>query len=298
MSLIRSILVLQAVLFLFLCNWAAAVQLPELSRRVHDFAGLLSYATIEQIETRLATLEHEDSTQIAVLTVDSLEGESLESYSLAVVEKWQLGQKGRDNGALLLIAKRERKIRIEVGYGLEGVLTDLTAGRIIRDVITPKFKAGDFDSGVYSGVAAMIAAVKGEFKTEDFISAGKDPGDDMIGLGIFALFGLFNIGRIFSKNRLLAAVVGGGAVPGVAVLFMGFHLTLFLTLIPVGLIAGYLASILFARRPRSSLRRKRSRGYDTGTLGGGYGGHSGGGFGGGFSGGGGGFGGGGASGGW
>lgn len=284
--------------FFFLAP-ASALEVPELRARVNDYAGMLSSGTIAQLEANLQHLEKEDSTQIVVLTIPSLEGDNLESFSLKVVETWQLGQKSFDNGALLLIAQQDRKMRIEVGYGLEGVLTDLTAGRIIRDIITPKFKGGNFDSGVSNGVSAMIATVKGEFKAEDFISAGNSPGDDLIGFGIFIVFALINIGRMFSTNKFLAGSIGAIAIPSFAALFMGFKWTTFLLLVPVGFCAGYLASLLLPRRRNAkSLRRGYKRSRDNSGFGG-FGTGGGGGFGGGgFSGGGGGFGGGGASGGW
>lgn len=140
---------------------------PSLTGRVNDHAGILSAAAKARIEAKLAALETSDSTQLVVLTVPTLAGDSIEDFSMRVVESWKLGQKKLDNGALLVIAQEDRKLRIEVGYGLEGKLTDLTAGRIIRQVIVPHFKRGDFEAGVEAGVDAMIAATKGEFKAED-----------------------------------------------------------------------------------------------------------------------------------
>ncbi|WP_205623696.1 TPM domain-containing protein [Desulfogranum japonicum] len=116
-----------------------AAQVPKLGGRVNDYAAMLSPETRQQLNTQLAALEASDSTQIVVLTIDSLEGESLDAYSLKVAETWGIGKKGTDNGALLLVAKNDRKIRIEVGYGLEAVLTDLLSGRIIDVLITPEF---------------------------------------------------------------------------------------------------------------------------------------------------------------
>ena len=118
----------------------------------------------EITSVRVFSFEESDSTQIAVLTIPTLQGESLEEYSLKVAERWGIGQKGKDNGALLLIAQAEHKLRIEVGYGLEGRLTDLLAGRIIKNEIAPRFKQGDYDGGVIAGVAAMMEAVRGEYQ--------------------------------------------------------------------------------------------------------------------------------------
>ncbi|HSW60479.1 MAG TPA: TPM domain-containing protein, partial [bacterium] len=144
-----------------------ALDVPVLKGRVTDNAGLLSSDAAIRIEQKLSSLETSDSTQIAVLTVPTLDGGSIEDFSMRVVEQWKLGQKGLDNGALLIIAKDDRKLRIEVGYGLEGKLTDATSGRIIRQVIVPYFKRNDFEGGVEAGVDAMIAAAKGEFKAPE-----------------------------------------------------------------------------------------------------------------------------------
>lgn len=138
-----------------------ALEVPPLKGRVNDYAGILVPATVRQLEEVLKNFETAESTQIVLLTVPSLEGASLEDFSLRVVVAWKIGQKKLDNGALLLIAKNDHKLRIEVGNGLEGKLTNLVSGRIIRDIITPRFKEGNFDQGVSDGIAAMMAAVKG-----------------------------------------------------------------------------------------------------------------------------------------
>jgi len=143
---------------------AAAIDIPRPGGYVNDRAGMLAPATVLKLESFLRDFERSDSTQIVVLTVPSLEGEPVEAYALQVAEAWGIGQKGKDNGALLLVAKEERKIRIEVGYGLEGRLTDLLSGRIVDREIAPRFKAGDFDGGVVAGVTAMAEAVRGEYQ--------------------------------------------------------------------------------------------------------------------------------------
>ena len=130
--------------------------MPQLNGRVDDYAGVLSAPTKKQLEAVLADLEKTDATQSMVLTLSSVEGENLEQFSIRVAETWKIGQKGLDNGAILLVALKERKIRIEVGYGLEGRLTDLVTDRIIRNVIVPHFKTGNFDQGIADGVAAWI----------------------------------------------------------------------------------------------------------------------------------------------
>ena len=155
---------LNVLLMLLLPLTAAALEVPKVAGYVNDHAGHISSATELKIENFLRGFEASDSTQLVILTINSLEGEFLEEYSLRVAESWKLGQKDKDNGALLLIAKQERKMRIEVGYGLEGKLTDLFAGRIIDNEIKPRFKAGDFEGGIIAGVTSMAEAVRGEYQ--------------------------------------------------------------------------------------------------------------------------------------
>jgi uncharacterized protein len=141
-----------------------ALEVPPATGYVNDTADMLSTATEQQLERGLREFENSDSTQLVVLTVPSLEGEVLEEYSLKVAESWGVGQRGKDNGALLLVARDDRKVRIEVGYGLEDRLTDLLSGRIIDHEITPRFRQGDFDGGVTAGMNAMAQAVRGAYK--------------------------------------------------------------------------------------------------------------------------------------
>lgn len=226
----------------------AALEVPALKGRVNDYANMLSPGTRQQLETMLAELERSDSTQIAVLTIASLEGEVLEEYSLKVAETWKIGQKGKDNGALLLIAKNDRKLRIETGYGLEGRLTDLQAGRIIRDVIRPKFRDGDFDGGTLAGVTAMVAAVRGEYQAESQAPIKPHTNqDDFFGLGIFLLFAFFGLARVAGRHPKLSALLGGVLAPVVGFLFLGFQWLVLLALIGIGLVAGLLFALIFGR---------------------------------------------------
>ena len=139
---------LAVLLFLLWASCASALDVPALKGRVNDYGNILSSSTERQLDAVLSDLERTDSTQIVVLTIPSLEGDSLEDFSIRVADKWKIGQKNRDNGAILIISKNDRKLRIEVGYGLEGSLTDLISGRIIQNVIVPYFKRGNFDDGV------------------------------------------------------------------------------------------------------------------------------------------------------
>jgi uncharacterized protein len=186
---LRGILILLALLLLPLR--AAALDVPKATGYINDRAGILSSEAEQKLESFLRGFEQSDSTQIVVLTVASLEGESLDEYALKVAESWGIGQEKTDNGALLLIAKEERKVRIEVGYGLEGRLTDLLSGRIIDNEITPRFKAGDFDGGVIAGVAAMVEAVRGEYQGRPARKKERNP------LGLLALLLFLGPGLMF-----------------------------------------------------------------------------------------------------
>ena len=148
---------------------AFAVDVPYLSGRVVDEAGILSAGTREKIAQISAAREQATGDQIVVLTMGTLDGESIEGFATRVFETWKLGQKGKDNGVLVIVAPSERKMRIEVGYGLEGSLTDAAASRIIREAMAPKFKGGDFDGGVIAGVQAIVQTLEGQ---GDWGSAG------------------------------------------------------------------------------------------------------------------------------
>ena len=289
----------RAVVFLICCvltlNFAArglALEVPQLQGRVNDYADLLSPATEASLESVLKSLESSDSSQIVVLTIGSLEGDNLEQFSLRVVEAWKIGQQGLDNGVLLLIARDDRKIRIEVGYGLEGVLTDMTAGRIIRNVIAPQFKQGNFNQGIIDGVGAIVATVRGEFSAADKTTTSPSNRADPGGLLTALIFIFFIFGSLLRKSKIVAAAAGGILSPLLGFLLFGITGLTLLILIPIGAIGGLVAATMAASSGGAVSRSGYGGGY-----GGGFG-RSSGGFGGGFSGGGGGFGGGGASGGW
>lgn len=276
------------LLLLFLAVTAGALEVPQLRGRVNDYANMLSASAESRIETVTRELEESDSTQVVVLTIPSLEEEDLEGYSIRVAETWGIGQAEYDNGVLLLVAQAERRVRIEVGYGLEGVFTDLQAGRIIDYDIVPYFKAGQFDEGLVRGVEAIASTVRGEYEAGEQTAPKPRVGSR---IGLFPLFILLVIISVLgSRKRVIGAIAGAILFPLVAwfALPLAFPLLLLLLFIPVGFGAGLILPGLFLM---SAARRGRFYG------GGGF--SSGGGFsGGGFSGGGGGFGGGGASGGW
>lgn len=275
---------------------AAALEVPRLRGRINDLVGLLTAEQIAALDSKLAELEKSDSTQVAVLIIPSLEGEVLEDYSERVASSWRLGVQGRDNGALLLIAMKERKVRIEVGYGLEPTLTDALCRRIIENEIIPSFRQGRFYEGIDRGISAVIRGVRGVYRPSD---RGRTPengsGGGPLDWLLFLLVPLL----------LMLSVAGrwGGALFGAAgglylasSLFGGSLAALAAGALVGGLLGFVLGAILRAGARSSTIGR---RGTWPGTFY--YGGRSGsfgGGFGGGFSGGGGRFGGGGASGGW
>lgn len=261
-------------LMLLLCpSQLLALEAPPLAGRVSDLAKLLSPEALQRIERKLAEFERETSSQVVVLTVPSLQGDNIDQFSIRVAEAWKIGQKGKDNGVLLVIAQAERKVRIEVGMGLQGVLPDITAGRIIRDVMRPHLKSGNYDQGVMVGVDSIIAATKGEFKgsgqsgRHPVANKSSSPSLLTMLLGavvVVAVLGLF--------SRYFGGAAGAIAFPLASYFaFPTLGLVTLLVIAFAGLVAGVLLSLLV-----SSL---------FGGGGGGYGGF--GGFGGGFYGGGG-----------
>jgi uncharacterized protein len=289
-------LCLSSIFLLIWASYAFGLDVPALKGRVNDYGNILSSSTEQQLEAVLGELERTDSTQIVVLTIPSLEGDSLEDFSIRVADQWKIGQESKDNGAILLVSKNDRKLRIEVGYGLEGSLTDLISGRIIRDIIVPHFKRGDFDAGVSNGVQAMIQTVRGEFKVDAEpvrVSRRHSSGPDFFAI-LVIIFLVNMIGRL---KRPLGAVSGGILFPILGALLFNAGFLMLLLLIPIGILGGLFLSMFGRPLSFGSSYGAGRHGRASWTSGGGFGSFGGGGFGG-FSGGGGGFGGGGASGGW
>jgi len=288
-------------LMLLVVQTAVALDVPPLRGRVNDYAGMLSAGVVRQLDLLLKDFEQKDSTQIVVLTVPSLEGDALEDFSIRVAEQWKIGHKGLDNGAILLVSRADRKVRIEVGYGLEGRLTDLVSGRIIREAIVPEFRAGRFDQGVVNGVQAMIDVARGEFQAGARPGQAQPPGanlDSLLPFLLIFVFAVFSLGRV---SRPLGTAAGGFLMPFLGQMAFSPGLGVLAVLAGIGLIIGFVLSMIAGLAPVVAARTygRRSGGGYGGFPGGfstGGGGFSGGG--GGFSGGGGGFGGGGASGSW
>ena len=282
--------------FLFLPLVASGLDVPRLRGYVNDDAGMISPSARSKIEEELRAFEQSDSTQIVILTVPSLEGENIEEFSIKVAEAWRIGQQQKDNGVLLIVSKQERKIRIEVGRGLEGKLTDLMAGRIIDQVIKPRFKQGDFDGGFITAVSALIDGARGEFSAEQRPALRRQKGLPPF-LTILLFLGVFTL-ILGSISRLLGGITAAIGLPTfvyLAVLPIGILAIVLLALAGFG--AGlFLPSLFSSGGSRRGGYRNHGGGFFFGPGTGGS--IGGGGSGGGFSGGGGSFGGGGASGDW
>jgi uncharacterized protein len=162
MSVVRSTVLALLIGFTVIVAALAQVAVPPLSGRVVDTTGTLDPSVVARLEQKLKAFETRKGSQIAVLLLPSTAPESIEQFSLRVAEAWKIGRKAIDDGAILLVAKTDRKLRIEVGYGIEGALNDVTAKRIIDEIITPRFKAGDFAGGIEAGVDRMISVIDGE----------------------------------------------------------------------------------------------------------------------------------------
>jgi uncharacterized protein len=287
MGAVRAVLLALSLVWSFAAS--ADVAVPPLNGPVIDQTGTLSGEDIAGLAVKLKDLENRKGSQIAILIVPTTAPETIEQYSIRVAEAWKIGRKKIDDGALLVVAKDDHHLRIEVGYGLEGSLTDATAHRIIDEVITPKFKAGDFAGGISDGIDRMIKVIEGEKLPAPEPPHWQQPSFyDSDQFMVFSLFGIVVLGGFL--RALLGPLIGASATGGIVAVGVWF-------------VAGSIAAALLAGVFCFVFVMFSRGGYGGGYSGGGYsgGGSSGGGSrdsGGGFSGGGGSFGGGGASGSW
>jgi len=272
--------------------------IPALKAHVTDLTQTLNSSEQSALEAKLTALEAEKGSQIGILIVPTTQPETIEQYAIRVASEWKLGREKQDDGVLLLVAKNDRKLRIEVGYGLEGAIPDVYAKRIVSDIISPKFKQGDFYGGIDAGVDQLIALVQGENLappvTKDAMVSNFHFGE----YWIFYLIGILFLGNFFTK--LLGRFFGSTATAGIVGGATGL-----LSIWPLGIftgIAAFLITMFFssptgysgggASVGSSRSRRSNNDWYSGGLGGGGFGGGSS------WGGGGGGFGGGGASGDW
>lgn len=290
--------VFATLLFLLHCTAAQALEVPALRGRVNDLAGILTPGQIAALDSKLRSFEASDSTQIVILIIPDLEGESLEDYSIRVAEAWRIGQKGLDNGAILLVSLRDRALRIEVGYGLEEKLTDVRSSQIIRNDIIPHFRQGDYYGGIDAGVDGMIQSVRGLYQGRP--RSVRQPRGGSGGLLNWIIILLFPLMWILSATgKWGGAILGAGAGMLLPYSLISHNLLLVLAGGVIGGLVGIFMGALVQAAGRSGGRGSGGPFYWGGGGGWGGGGFGGGGFGGGgFSGGGGGFGGGGSSGRW
>ena len=295
MRLIRALTCLLLLALPAAAGAQALVGVPKLESPVTDLTGTLTAAQQAELEQKLIDFQRRKGAQVALLMVPTTAPEAIEQYAIRVVDAWKLGREKPDDGVLLVVALQDRRVRIEVGYGLEGALTDATSRRIIGDTITPLFRQGDFYGGVSAGLQKIMAVVEGEAlppPDHGWSGSGEMRGNKLL----FGLFIVMMIGSALGAfgGRLLGSL-GGGAVAGFVV-FLITHSVALAVLAGIGLLVFTLLGAF-----SHVARGLGGGGFGGGGLGGGGfggGGFGGGGGGGGFSGGGGGFGGGGASGNW
>ncbi|WP_199751515.1 YgcG family protein [Bradyrhizobium sp. RP6] len=294
-SLLRTIAVI--ALFLILAFPAFAdVPVPQLTGRVVDQTGTLSSSDIAALSQKLSDFENRKGSQIAVLIVPTTQPETIEQFSIRVAEAWKIGRKKVDDGAILVVAKNDRHLRIEVGYGLEGALTDVTSRRIIDEDITPKFRSGDFAAGIGAGVDRMMRVIDGEPLPSPSRSANFAHNlDDLMPVFAVALFASIGVGGFFRAilGRLLGSLVTGGIIAAVTWLILG-SAAIAAAVGVLGFIIGFIADLFSAMGPGT----RSSRGSSWSGGSGGWSSGSSSSDSGSFSGGGGSFGGGGASGNW
>ena len=211
-----SVSVLMPVMLLISMTLSGA-DIPYLSGRVNDYANILTPETRQILADSLKTQEDRTGNQVVVLTVSTLNGENIEDYANKVFNDWKLGQKGKDNGLLIVVVPDDRRMRIEVGYGLEGTVPDLLASRIIQEVMTPRFREGDYNGGVIAGVNSVLQALNGEQVSDisgeraeatDKTSGSSFSSPDMsvserilIGAFIFGIIGLFTFIGIVTPRQ-------------------------------------------------------------------------------------------------
>ena len=235
----------------FLAGSYAGATLPTTQGYVSDFAGIIPSKTVAYLKVLAQELQNKTGAEMAVVTVHNLGGRSLETYAVDLFKQWGLGKKGKDNGVLILVAVAERQVRVEVGYGLEGIIPDGRAGQIIRERITPAFKAGDYGAGVWQGAVAVSQIIARDAGVQLSLKA---PG-----------------GKVYPQKKR-------GSLLGSL-----FNLIFFIIII----ILGFFRRMLFPFGHRRSYWASGLGGFGGGLGGGGFGGGGFGGFGGGMSGGGG-----------
>jgi uncharacterized protein len=252
----------------------ADVAVPRLAGRVVDPTGTLSSGDIAALTLTLSDLETRKGSQVAVLIVPTTQPETIEQYSIRVAEAWKIGRKKIDDGALLVVAKDDRKLRIEVGYGLEGALNDVTAKRIIDEVITPRFRAGDFAGGISAGIARIIGVIDGEplpapVRPPPQHRQSSVPLDFVNPLNPFFIIPVLLLGG--GLRRALGRLLGAGATGGLVLLLTWYVFTSLRLGILVGLVASVYAMFSDALTAPTPAGHGSGRGRSGGGGGGWFG---------------------------
>lgn len=191
---LNQFLLLAVFIFFASIKTAPALDVPALRGRVNDHAGVMSAEQAQALESRLAQFEAETGHQVAVLTIPTLDGEDIEGFSIRVAENWKIGKKGYDNGVILVVAVKDRRLRLEVGYGLEGVLPDAIASRIISDYVVPRFRSQDYAGGIIAGVDAVLKVIKNEPLPASARKQDQQQGANLNFLAMLAVtFGVFGL---------------------------------------------------------------------------------------------------------
>ena len=265
------------ILLLFFTMVWAQVEIPELSHRVTDLTATLSIQQAMALENRLAAFEAEKGSQIAILIVPTTQPEDIAQFGIRVAEAWKVGRKNVDDGVILIVAKEDRKLRLEVGYGLEGAIPDAIAKRVIAETITPFFKIGDYAGGIDAGVTQLMQLIEGETLPvpDNVPSTRLNEGTFM-----FILFGGLIAGFVLSAmmGRVMGGMLAGLGTGAVAALFFGLSFAVVL----IGLMVFFIVGV----RHRGGGGWSSGGGFGGGGFGGGSGGSWGGGGGGSFGGGG------------
>lgn len=273
----------------------SALDFPEPVGYVNDFAGILGPETEQALEQQLVQLEEDSSIELAVVTIESLEGTTVEDYAVRLFEDWEIGKKNEDNGVLFLIAPSEQKVRIEVGYGLEPVLPDAKAGRLLDNYVVPAFREGNYDKGISEGVAAIIKVVQGEA-----VDLGADPvtsdseSEEDDGMWVLFFIGVIFLSYLSSFLARSKRWWPGGIIGAVLGVILGFFLASLVVSVLAAIGLGVLG-LIFDFILSKNYKKRKAKGLPTSWLssGGGFFGGGGsarggfGGFGGGSSGGGG-----------
>ncbi|MEI6627063.1 MAG: TPM domain-containing protein [bacterium] len=295
MRLIKAQLLILSLAMLFFALPAGAYSNPgKATGFVNDYAKVLKAEQKQALEQKLADFEKSTSNEISVVLIKSLDGDTIENYAVSLFKDWSIGKKGKDNGVLFLASIEDRKMRIEVGYGLEGALTDLQSSWILENQVKPNFKAGDYYAGINSAVDKIIGATQGEYV----------PATDKKALNMDSIFNLFGF-LLFFLIPAFSAFAGwmakskswwqGGIATGVIflVVAVGYYIVIasfmMFLFVPVAMLFGFMLDYIFSRTILADhIKRNQALGHGFGTLSGGTGGQGGfGGFGGGHSGGGG-----------